>query len=530
MRQVLQHTPQTPLGMPTRNLLEEKIQFYSAAASRLYFDDGSTAQSIVPRDPRSPLSIGQQQFFSEEPSVPPPPPAIESPRFTQTVEFNQKASQANTKLSRAIELDESGKTKEAADAYMSAAELYLESIRLCEKCTGSSAIAPVLTRRLEGAMDRIEQLKHPNRLVVKQPKAGEDAYSRQSRETSFTKEEIAVLKRSSLIASGIFLPWSDEDAHALSLRVQKTPRPSTLFTDKDGDLVLSDKQQNKFHRWARPNEIVQMRKSFGGKQSPPTMIRSINPYSIRQQYVTDCSFIASLCICAAFENRFRKRLITSIIYPQNHEGIPVYNPEGKYIVKLWLNGVARQVIVDDRLPIDRNSNLMCSHTTGNRNKLELWVTIIEKAYMKLCGGYDFPGSNSGVDLFSLTGWIPERIFFSKDPHKIRDFETAPERAWERLFSANSFGDCLITVSTSRDITEEQAEASGLVTGHAYAVLDVFQAKDGTRLLQMKNPWASKASLSHLGRENVFIRLTFGCFGHCVGMERKILKLRSRRLA
>jgi GDP-D-mannose dehydratase len=57
MRQVLQHTPQTPLGMPTRNLLEEKIQFYSAAASRLYFDDRSTAQSIVPSDPRSPLSI-----------------------------------------------------------------------------------------------------------------------------------------------------------------------------------------------------------------------------------------------------------------------------------------------------------------------------------------------------------------------------------------------------------------------------------------------------------------------------------------
>jgi Calpain family cysteine protease len=96
-----------------------------------------------------------------------------------------------------------------------------------------------------------------------------------------------------------------------------------------------------------------------------------------------------------------------------------------------------------------------------------------------------------LDLYSLTGWIPERIFFAKNSTKVRDFETPPERAWSRLFSACSFGDCLITVSTSRDISESQAEALGLVTGHAYAVLDVFQARNGTRLLQLKNPWASK---------------------------------------
>jgi len=171
----------------------------------------------------------------------------------------------------------------------------------------------------------------------------------------------------------------------------------------------------------------------------------------------------------------------------------VYNPSGKYMVKLWLNGVARSVIVDDRLPVDRHSNLLCSQTTGNHNQLELFCSIIEKAYMKLCGGYDFPGSNSGVDLFSLTGWIPERIFFPSKhaTGKIRDFETPPDRAWDRLYSANSFGDCLITVSTTRDMTEANAKSLGLVTGHAYAVLDVFQSQNGTKLLRLKNPWACK---------------------------------------
>ena len=157
--------------------------------------------------------------------------------------------------------------------------------------------------------------------------------------------------------------------------------------------------------------------------------------------------------------------------------MPIYNPAGKYLVKLTFNGVARKIVVDDRLPVSRGGDLMCSHST---HREELWVSIIEKAYLKVMGGYDFPGGNSGIDMFALTGWIPEQ--FRTDG---ADFN--PQRLWERMVSATKYGDCLITVATG-DMTDAEGERLGLVPTHAYAVLQVREV-GGVRLLQLKNPWA-----------------------------------------
>jgi hypothetical protein len=525
MRRYLQKIPSTAQEVATRQLLQEKVRHYEQVSAKLLADadegagNGRNTPVASPVDPRSP--VDKQTFFSEDSSIMAVAVPISSSSggsgarpipSAKSAYINLTASQANTRLGNALDLDERNQTEEAVAVYMQAAELFLKAIQAADQCAsdrdGASAEAEksiVLKRRLEHTLDRVEQLKAiQNKTVVPQHRVGENKQIKNvdigadpsNSALSLTKDEIAILKQSSLIASGMFLPWSDQDAADVS---KSALQPKSLYTDPDGLLQLSDQQKVRFHQWARPSEIARIRygQGFFRTKQTPVMVKAITPYTIKQQFVTDCSFIASLCICAAFERRFRKRLITNILYPQTQQGALLYNPEGKYLVKLWLNGVARCVVIDDLLPIDRHGNIICSQTTtmttsGTASQqLELWVCLIEKAYMKLCGGYDFPGSNSGVDLFSLTGWIPERVLFAKDSTNVRDFETHPERAWERISSASTFGDCLITVSTTSELTESQADAIGLVTGHAYAVLSVVEIKSGTRLLQLKNPWGRK---------------------------------------
>ena len=92
-------------------------------------------------------------------------------------------------------------------------------------------------------------------------------------------------------------------------------------------------------------------------------------------------------------------------------GRPVVSDNGKYIFRLNFNGCFRRVEIDDRLPSSRTDRAL--FVVDLQNPTLLWPALLEKAYLKVRGGYDFPGSNSCTDLWVLTGWIPEQLFLQR---------------------------------------------------------------------------------------------------------------------
>jgi hypothetical protein len=176
-------------------------------------------------------------------------------------------------------------------------------------------------------------------------------------------------------------------------------------------------------------------------------------------------------------------LFRSVIFPYDDaEDVPRLSSSGKYVFRFHFNGCYRKVTIDDRLPSSKSSRSL--FVIDRNNPHVLWPALLEKAYLKIRGGYDFPGSNSGTDLWVLTGWIPEQIFLHHE-------DVTPNQLWKRIADSFRFGDSILTIGTG-ELNQREERLQGLISRHDYAILDLEEV-DGRRQMLIKNPWADPAS-------------------------------------
>ncbi|KAK9456976.1 hypothetical protein V1511DRAFT_467375 [Dipodascopsis uninucleata] len=269
--------------------------------------------------------------------------------------------------------------------------------------------------------------------------------------------ERKVLLQSSKVNGQIFLPWSEKD------EILVADADGEKYTDPAGHMHLGSGHLEFFDSWKRPNEIwLKDACMFGDKM-----------WNLSQDVLSDCSIVAALCAVLFYEEKTGKKLVTNSIFP------PMISDNGKYAFKIFFNGIHRRVIIDDFLPTsakDRNIHVVCKSKSSI-----LFPALIEKAYLKIFGGYEFPGSNAASDIFAFTSWIPEHILLHKD-----DLDSSA--LWTRMHHAWKHNDVILTVGTGK-LSDAEQKSFGLVRDHDYAILDLKILDHGRKVVLIKNPWS-----------------------------------------
>lgn len=241
-------------------------------------------------------------------------------------------------------------------------------------------------------------------------------------------------------------------------------------------------KQGRVSRWCRPHEIGAHDDRILWRREDWQLFRGTpSADDVQQGELGDCWFLSSLAAMAEFQGG---RLVQRLLPDQRQ-----FSRAGAYLVRFWLGGRWRDVIVDDRLPcIGNGLGTYTQLAYCATRKCQLWASIIEKGFAKACGSYEaLAGGEAEEALTVLTGWPCEAIQFEKE-------EFDADILWATVCTSRD-AKFLMTVSTrsNKSRSEEDIRAAGLVPNHAYSLIDVFDVLDSRgdrlRLLKIRNPHA-----------------------------------------
>eukprot|EP00440_Ansanella_granifera_P014821 gb/GFBE01016113.1/.p1 GENE.gb/GFBE01016113.1/~~gb/GFBE01016113.1/.p1 ORF type:complete len:482 (+),score=107.78 gb/GFBE01016113.1/:1-1446(+) len=295
------------------------------------------------------------------------------------------------------------------------------------------------------------------------------------------------------------------------------------YTDKDfppedcslgnveGDSAAADKKADggKFAgqvKWIRGGSFPGTKGPNGEKKSMQLFSAKIDSRDICQGALGDCWLLAAIACMAE-----HKGAIQSVFRSKER------NPRGKYAVRLYDGAKERWriITIDDFIPCnkanwERDGTCKPLFTTPNSN--ELYVMLLEKAFAKFCGSYhDLEGGQTIWAIRAMTG-DPARLFFRGDSKKdwerkdLRNFDDPKDKRACGLYGTDEKidNDTMFEILRKYHTLGSVLSASGasgvggLVTGHAYSILQVRKVYDGFmgmsgkefKMVEIRNPWGA----------------------------------------
>jgi len=213
--------------------------------------------------------------------------------------------------------------------------------------------------------------------------------------------------------------------------------------------------------WKRPKDFC---------PNPQLFIDGVESGDVIQGALGDCYFLGALSVVAT-----RRDLLLPLF-------VSAHEKQGFYQIKFFKNGEWKVVTIDDRIPL-YGSRPIYSHC---KDKNEIWVPLMEKAYAKLHRCYEVLDTGSlAAALSDLTGESTQ-IFNFDDAEIMRQIYNG--QLWKQLLyfvSENFLMGCTYNDATG---SAEDDTGLGILRNHAYGLLDCKEPDPGLKLLSVRNPW------------------------------------------
>lgn len=161
-----------------------------------------------------------------------------------------------------------------------------------------------------------------------------------------------------------------------------------------------------------------------------------------------------------------------------------YNDAGVFRFYFWVENKWVPINVDDRLPARSWGSGYRPWATSMSVNGAMWMPLLEKAYAKFNQNYDRIAWGWGSEGLRTLSGMPTATLY----HDGQSMST--------MYSIHKHWASRNYPSVASCCNEVSGGIDGLVSGHAYSLLDVAELKDASgnvahKIAKMRNPWSSE---------------------------------------